>query len=86
MIDDTTRKPNVKPLIPALHSTLSSSRPDDDISEDIAELVGFDAIELVMEILDNRALIVQEVSRMVVIFCFCTLPTRDHAAFRIYFG
>jgi len=72
--------------MPALHLALSSSRPDDDISGDIAELVGFDDIELVMEILDNRALIVQEVSGMVVIFCFCPLPTRDREAFRIYFG
>jgi antiviral helicase SLH1 len=47
-----------------LHSTLSSTRPNDDISADIAELVGFDDIELVMEILDNRATVVQEVSRM----------------------
>jgi antiviral helicase SLH1 len=55
-------KSNVEPLMAMLHSTLSSSRPNDDISGDIAELVGFDDIELVMEILDNRASIVQELS------------------------
>ena len=58
----TIRKPNVKPLLATLRSTLSSHQPNDDISGDLAELVGFDDIELVMEILDNRAFIVQEVS------------------------
>jgi antiviral helicase SLH1 len=60
-MNDESRKSNVEPLMAMLHSTLSSSRPNDDISGDIAELVGFDDIELVMEILDNRASIVQEV-------------------------
>jgi hypothetical protein len=65
-VNDTTRKSNVEPLFPTLHSTLSSSRPNDGISGDIAELIGFDDIELVMEILDNRASIVQAVSTIMV--------------------
>jgi antiviral helicase SLH1 len=53
------RKPHV---VTTLYSTLSSSRPKDEISGDIAELVGFDDIEFAMEILENRGAIVERVS------------------------
>lgn len=57
------RKPNIEPLFVTLHSILFSSRPNDDISGEIAELIGFDEIELVMEILDNRTSVMMEVSK-----------------------
>lgn len=61
MLTTHCRKPNVEPLLATLQSALSSSRPNDDISGEIAELIGFEDIELVMEILDNRMSVVQEV-------------------------
>jgi antiviral helicase SLH1 len=33
---------------------LSSPKKDEEISEELAEMLGFDAIELVMEVLSNR--------------------------------
>jgi hypothetical protein len=46
--------PLVSSLLPALATLLSSPKKDDEISEELAELFGFDAIELVMEVLGNR--------------------------------
>ena len=41
---------------------LSSSRTNDEISSEIAELVGFDQIELVMDLLGSRRSVAKEVS------------------------
>lgn len=45
-----------------IHSVLSSPRPNDAISEELLDLIGFDDIELVMEVLDQRASFTDEVS------------------------
>ncbi|KAI0082569.1 Sec63-domain-containing protein [Panus rudis PR-1116 ss-1] len=55
-------KPNIVAVLSSLMSTLSSSRPDEVISEELAETIGFDEIELVMEILANRQQVAKEVS------------------------
>ncbi|EMD40635.1 hypothetical protein CERSUDRAFT_130708 [Gelatoporia subvermispora B] len=55
-------KPNAEAILNSLLSTLSSSRPDDAISEDLAELIGFEDIELVMDILSNRASVAKDIS------------------------
>lgn len=55
------RKPQIEPLLQPLNSLLSSSRPNDSISEELAEMIGFEEIELVMEILSERDSICQEV-------------------------
>ena len=41
-------------LLGSLRPILASSRPNDSISEELAELIGFHDIELVMEILSKR--------------------------------
>lgn len=56
------RKPNGALLLDSLRSALSSPRSNDDISTELVELIGFDDIELVMEILSNRPAVVKEVS------------------------
>lgn len=68
MLNSALRMPNLEPVLGTLHSTLASSRPNDDISGELAELVGFDDIELVMELLDNRTYAVQEVSKFRVVY------------------
>lgn len=55
------RKPHLRPLLGSLHTILSSDRHNDDISGEIAEMVGFDEIDLVMDMLNERAAVVHEV-------------------------
>jgi hypothetical protein len=59
------RKPNIRPLLGSLYTVLSSDRRNDDISGEIAEMVGFDEIDLVMDILNERAAVAHEVGRYV---------------------
>ena len=42
-------------MLDSVRSILSSGRPDDAISGELAELLGFDELELVSEILSNRS-------------------------------
>ncbi|OBZ76331.1 putative helicase mug81 [Grifola frondosa] len=58
-------KPDVAPLLHPLLSILSSARPDDAISEELAEMIGFDNIELVTDILGSRAAVIQEISSLI---------------------
>ncbi|KAJ3810639.1 Sec63-domain-containing protein [Lentinula lateritia] len=53
-------KPDVEHLLGSLQSILASPLHDDEISGELAELVGFDEIELVMDIIRNRHSLVQE--------------------------
>lgn len=55
------RKPNSEFLYKALYSILSSDRPNDDISGEVADIIGFEDIDLAMEILNYRVPILQEV-------------------------
>jgi len=41
---------------------LQSKRPDDDISAELAELLGFEDIDLVMELIHNRSQIVEQLA------------------------
>src|SRR5258708_9605827 len=68
-MSDSYRKPSLAPLLATLNSIRSSSRPNDDISADIADLIGLDDIELVMEILENRTLVEAEVSQCYGHYC-----------------
>lgn len=52
----------MEPVLATLQSTLASSRPNDEVSGEIAELIGFEEIELVMDIMAHRALVSQDVS------------------------
>ncbi|PIL37268.1 hypothetical protein GSI_00961 [Ganoderma sinense ZZ0214-1] len=55
-------KPELEPLLPSLFSLLSSSRANDSISEDLVEIIGFDNIEISMQLLQDRQDAVQELS------------------------
>ncbi|KAL0949691.1 hypothetical protein HGRIS_009728 [Hohenbuehelia grisea] len=68
-------KPNVRSLSGPLRSLLSSSRDNDDISAELVEVVGFDEIELAMELLNHRADAVNELERLE-----SSISRGDHAA------
>ena len=55
-------KPHIQPLLSALYAVLASSRPNDAISEELLEMIGFDDIELVMEVLNERSALNLEVN------------------------
>lgn len=54
------RKPNGHLMLDSVRSILSSGRPDDAISGELAELLGFDELELATEILSNRSQFFEE--------------------------
>ncbi|KAK0190875.1 hypothetical protein F5146DRAFT_1046121 [Armillaria mellea] len=54
-------KPHGPSIAISLLSVLSSDRPSDQISGELADIVGFDDIDLVVKILNNRDAFVQEV-------------------------
>ncbi|GLB33685.1 putative sec63 Brl domain containing protein [Lyophyllum shimeji] len=58
------QKPNVTPLLDSLHAILASTREDDVVSGEIAEIVGFDDIELVMDILSQRTSVAEELEQL----------------------
>lgn len=47
-------------MLDTVRSILSSGRPDDAISVELAELLGFDELELVTAILNNRSQFLEE--------------------------
>lgn len=47
-------------MLDSVRSILSSGRPDDAISGELAELLGFDELELATEILSNRSQFFEE--------------------------
>ena len=53
-------KPNLEPLLATLQTALSSTRVD--ISEELTEILGYDDMDLVMDILDDRISVAKEVS------------------------
>lgn len=54
-------KPNVSPLLQPLLTIISSPQTNDEISAQLAELLGFDEITLAMDILDNRLVVKEKV-------------------------
>lgn len=54
------RKPDGHLMLDSVRSILSSGRPDDAISGELAELLGFDQLEFVSEILSNRGQFFEE--------------------------
>ena len=75
-LDYGRRLPNGSVLLDAISSALSSPRSDDAISEELFDLIGYDHIELVMEILQNRAGVVQEVRPSSTQASRCSSPPR----------
>ncbi|OJT11665.1 hypothetical protein TRAPUB_11807 [Trametes pubescens] len=62
IISSLLSKPDVEHLLPSLVSLLSSTKPDDAISEELVEMIGFDNIELSMQLLANRKDAVRELT------------------------
>ncbi|KAI0352820.1 Sec63-domain-containing protein [Trametes cingulata] len=62
IIPDLLSKPNVEHLLPSLLSLFSSPKPDDAISEELVEMIGFDNIELSMSLLARRQEAVRELN------------------------
>ena len=48
------RKPNVAAILPSVLSILASGKSDEMASIELAELVGFEEIELVSELMTQR--------------------------------
>ena len=63
------RKATLRDILPALSTILSSKDSDESISEQVLEVIGFDDIELVTEILADRTSIAQAVSNIWAWFC-----------------
>ncbi|KAJ7904375.1 Sec63-domain-containing protein [Mycena olivaceomarginata] len=59
VLDRLLLKPNAEPLLESLYLILSQSR-DHDVSGEVAEAIGFEDMDIVMEILRNRGTIVQQ--------------------------
>ncbi|KAG5637451.1 hypothetical protein H0H81_004468 [Sphagnurus paluster] len=57
------QKADFVPILDTLRVILSSDRGDDLVSEEIAEILGFDEIELVMDILKDRASVSKQLDR-----------------------
>jgi hypothetical protein len=55
----------LRPLL----TIISSPQTDDEISAQLAELIGFDEIALVVDILENRSLVKEKVGRDVFQIC-----------------
>jgi len=64
-----------KEVIEAISSLLSSTHPDDVISGELAELVGFEDIELVAGLLASRSYFVDTVSKMINRIAFQSLTS-----------
>jgi len=58
--DPPYRKPDGHLMLDSVRSILSSGRPDEAISGELAELLGFDELELVSDILNNRSQFFEE--------------------------
>ena len=73
--DSPNRKPDGHLMLDSVRSILSSGRPDDVISGELAELLGFDELELVSDILANRGQFFEE-PRVVNEQTFVPLPPK----------
>lgn len=65
-LDTLASKADAEPLLDSLYSILSQA-PEHDVSGDVAEAVGYEDMDLVMEIIQTRSALVKEVRS--VIFC-----------------
>ncbi|KAF7355212.1 putative helicase mug81 [Mycena sanguinolenta] len=59
VLDKLLLKSNSEPLLESLYSTLSQPR-DHDVSGEVAEAVGYEDMDLIMEILQNRETLVKQ--------------------------
>jgi N-terminal helicase PWI domain len=56
------RHPKLQLATEPVTAILQSERPNDDISSELVELLGFEEVELVMELISNRSKIVEHLA------------------------
>jgi antiviral helicase SLH1 len=56
------REPKLQPILSHLHTALASRASNDAISEDLFDMIGYDDMDMIVEILDNRSFIAAEVN------------------------
>ena len=56
------REQKLQPILSHLHAALASRASNDAISEDLFDMIGYDDMDMIVEILDNRSFIAAEVN------------------------
>lgn len=74
--------PNIFPSLRPLLTIISSPQTDDEISAQLAELIGFDEIALVVDILENRSLVKEKVGRDVFQICQVLMAFKARTLFK----
>jgi len=55
------REPKLQPILSHLHAALASQDSNEAVSEDLFDMIGYDDMEMIVEILDNRSFIAASV-------------------------
>ena len=55
------REPKLQPILSHLHAALASRDSNEAISEDLFDMIGYDDVEMIVEILDKRSFVAAEV-------------------------
>ncbi|ESK97545.1 activating signal cointegrator 1 complex subunit 3 [Moniliophthora roreri MCA 2997] len=77
LISKLRLKPNFNTILPSIHSLLSSNRSDDEVSAELVEILGFDDIELVMQVVSSRPSLVHEMEQLLTVHTFHDAPPMD---------
>ena len=56
------RELKLQPILSHLHAALGSRASNEAISEDLFDMIGYDDMDMIVEILDNRPFIAAEVN------------------------
>lgn len=80
------RLPDAKNLRSSIHAVLWSSRPNDAISGELVDLVGFDNIEMVAELIANREVVTQEVIETAMYLLAATQSNLSSLLWMIYWS
>jgi len=55
------REPKLQPILSHLHAALASRDSNEAISEDLFDMIGYDDMDMIVEILDRRSFVAAEV-------------------------
>jgi len=55
------REPKLQPILSHLHAALASRNSNEAISEDLFDMIGYDDMDMIVEILDKRSFVAAEV-------------------------
>ena len=62
MLGSLIREVKLQPILSHLHAALASPASNETISEDLFDMIGYDDMDMIVEILDKRAHIAAEVN------------------------